>query len=241
MLKPAREAAGVTVAMVYDGLRLLSPNYFYLTTALICAAVSASIRSSWTVVGTIGIDLMGIALNVELDPAITAAAVLSGAYFGDTASPPSDSANLAAAVAGVDLYEPCLRNVLTSLIALARALAVFWLLGPPRQLRCRRRDGGHRACLPHYAGVIPTSCASSPWPCSRSPFTAIFLGALAGGCMAVFVAPGTVTVFSAAGETLPRWLALIKGLWLAFASGHQSNTGYAPIMSWPHAAGWPAC
>src|SRR4029077_17339083 len=117
----------------------------------------------------------------------------------------------------------------TSLIALARALAVFWLLGPPRQLRCRRRDGGHRACLPHYAGVVPTSCASSPWPCSRSPFTAIFLGALAGGCMAVFVAPGTVTAFSAAGETLPRWLALIKGLWLAFASGHQSNTGYAPI------------
>jgi Na+:H+ antiporter, NhaC family len=93
--------------------------------------------------------------------------------------------------------------------------------------------GNEMAAIEHAFHIAPVLflplVLSSPWPCSRSPFTAIFLGALAGGCMAVFVAPGTVTAFSAAGETLPRWLALIKGLWLAFASGHQSNTGYAPI------------
>jgi len=30
-------------------------------------------------VGTIGVGLMGIALNMKLDPAVTAAAVISGA------------------------------------------------------------------------------------------------------------------------------------------------------------------
>ena len=61
--------------------------------------VSASIGSSWTVVGTIGIGLIGIAVNMDLNPAITAAAIISGAYFGDTTSPLSDSSNLAAASA----------------------------------------------------------------------------------------------------------------------------------------------
>ena len=51
------------MAMVYYGLQLLSPNYFYMTAAVICAVISASIGSSWTVVGTIGIGLMGIALE----------------------------------------------------------------------------------------------------------------------------------------------------------------------------------
>ena len=68
--------SGTLAAMVYYGLKLLSPNYFYATTALICCVVSFSIGSSWTVAGTIGIGLMGIATNLGLDPAVAAAAVM---------------------------------------------------------------------------------------------------------------------------------------------------------------------
>ena len=57
--------------------------------------------------------------------------MISGAYFGDTTSPLSDSANLAAAAAGVDLYEHIRETALTSGLALAIALVVFWLLGQP--------------------------------------------------------------------------------------------------------------
>jgi NhaC family Na+:H+ antiporter len=60
------------------------------------------------------------------------------------------------------------------------------------------------------------------------PFIAIFLGALAGGVLAVFVAPERVIAFADAGE-LPSWLALLKGVWLALASGYTSVTGFAPI------------
>ena len=53
--------SGTLVAMVYYGLQLLNPNYFYMTACLICAVVAVRIGSSWTVAGTIGIGLMGIA------------------------------------------------------------------------------------------------------------------------------------------------------------------------------------
>src|SRR5271156_5454992 len=68
--------SGTIVTMVYYGLEVLSPHYFYASTALICAAVSLGIGSSWTVAGTIGIGLMGVAANMGLAPAITAGAAI---------------------------------------------------------------------------------------------------------------------------------------------------------------------
>ena len=61
-----------------------------------------------------------------------------------------------------------------------------------------------------------------------TPFTAIFLGAIAGGVLAVFVAPERVIKYADAGD-LPTWLALLKGVWLALASGYNSTTGFAPM------------
>src|SRR5512139_143078 len=71
--------SGTLMAMVYYGLQILSPNYFYMTTALICGLVAFSIGSSWTVAATIGIGLVGIAINMDLNPAVAAGAVISGA------------------------------------------------------------------------------------------------------------------------------------------------------------------
>jgi NhaC family Na+:H+ antiporter len=61
------------------------------------------------------------------------------------------------------------------------------------------------------------------------PFTAIFLGALTGGLLAVIVAPDRVVAFADAGDGIPRPLLLLKGVWLALASGYKSTTGYAMI------------
>jgi Na+:H+ antiporter, NhaC family len=47
---------------------------------------------------------VGIAINMKLSPAITAEAVISGAYFGDKSSPLSDTANLAGALVTADQY-----------------------------------------------------------------------------------------------------------------------------------------
>jgi NhaC family Na+:H+ antiporter len=57
------------------------------------------------------------------------------------------------------------------------------------------------------------------WP----PFVAIFLGALAGGVLAVVDAPERVVAF--AGEGLPHGLALLKGVWATLSAGYVSTTG----------------
>ena len=53
--------AGTVPAMIYHGVALLDPRFFYPATAIICALASVSIGSSWTVAGTLGIGLIGIA------------------------------------------------------------------------------------------------------------------------------------------------------------------------------------
>jgi Na+:H+ antiporter, NhaC family len=222
--------SGTLVAMIYYGLQLLSPSYFYMTAAAICAALSAGIGSSWTVVGTMGIGLMGVSLNMDLDPAITAAAVISGAYFGDTTSPLSDSANLAAAAGGVDLYAHVRETALTSALALAIALGVFWLLGRPGEFDASAKIDAILSAV-HITPVLflPLVIVVVLAVLKVPPFTTIFIGALAGGVLALFVAPERVIAFANAGDGVPRWLALIKGVWLALASGYVSTTGHAAI------------
>jgi Na+:H+ antiporter, NhaC family len=222
--------SGTLVAMVYYGLQLLSPNYFYVTAAAICAVVSLSIGSSWTVAGTIGIGLMGIAQAMGLNPAIAAGAVISGAYVGDKASPLSDSANLAAAAAGADLYRHLREMFVTSAISMALTLGVFWLLRRPGEFDASAEIAAMQGSF-HLSLVLflPLLLVIVLAIFKLPPFTAIFLGALAGGLLAVCVAPERVMAFAAARQGVPGWLALLKGVWLALANGYKASTGNAAL------------
>jgi Na+:H+ antiporter, NhaC family len=218
--------SGTLLAMVYYGLQILNPNYFYVTTAAICAVVSFGIGSSWTVAGTIGIGLMGISVNMGLDPAITAGAIISGAYFGDTTSPLSDSANLAAGVGGANLYDHIREVLPISIGALAISLGVFWLLGSPGSFdatdKMRAISGSFHISLVLFVPlVVVVVMALLKIP----PFTTIFTGALLGGLLAVIVAPERVLAFADPAHGVPTWLGLLKGVWQALGSGYVSTTG----------------
>jgi NhaC family Na+:H+ antiporter len=222
--------SGTLVSMVHFGLQLLNPEYFYVSAVLICAVVAASIGSSWTVVGTVGIGLMGIAQNMGLDPGIAAAAIISGAYFGDTTSPLSDSVNLAAASAGTELYQHIRETALTSTLAVSIALGVFWMLGTPGEYDASYKiamidEVFHVSAWLFLPLVVVVGLALFRFP----PFTSIFVGALVGGLLAAILAPERVVAFAQAGDDVPVWLALIKGVWLALASGYESSTGVAVL------------
>ncbi|MFC7484694.1 Na+/H+ antiporter NhaC family protein [Luedemannella flava] len=75
--------SGTIPTLVYYGIQVLSPSWYYAATALICGVIAMSIGSSWTTAGTIGVGLVGVATMVGVTPAITAGAVISGAYLGD--------------------------------------------------------------------------------------------------------------------------------------------------------------
>lgn len=55
--------------------------------------------------GTIGIALIGVATAMNLSLPIAAGAIVSGCWFGDKLSPLSDSTNMAAIAAGVEVYD----------------------------------------------------------------------------------------------------------------------------------------
>ncbi|MEI6893085.1 MAG: Na+/H+ antiporter NhaC [Colwellia sp.] len=121
--------SGTVPTMIYYGLKLLDPSWFYAAACVMCAVVSMSIGSSWTTAATIGVALIGIAQGLGLSPAITAGAVISGAYFGDKMSPLSETTNLAPAIAGSELFAHIRYMFWTTMPSIATALILFIFLG----------------------------------------------------------------------------------------------------------------
>lgn len=121
--------AGTVPSMIYYGVQLMSPDYFYLSACVVCALLGFSIGSSWTVAGTLGIGLMGIAAALNLSLPISAGAIISGAYFGDKLSPLSETTNLAAAVTSNNLFEHIQHMLWTTVPGFAITLILFFILG----------------------------------------------------------------------------------------------------------------
>ena len=221
--------SGTIITMVYYGLKLLSPAYFYATTALVCAIVAFSIGSSWTVAGTIGIGLMGVGASMNLSPAITAGAVISGAYFGDKASPLSDTVNLATATAGSQIYDHIRESLWTSIPSLAIAIILFAFMGTAGEFDATQLLAGIESKVTvsvwaFFPLLIVLVLSVMRFP----PFIAIFIGALAGAVSAILLAPEAVVAFAAAPD-LPYALALLKGAWSALSTGYVANTGVAML------------
>jgi len=121
--------SGTIPTLVYYGIQVLSPGWYYAATALICGIVALSIGSSWTTAATIGVGLVGIASLIGVSPAMTAGAVISGAYLGDKTSPLSETTILTAQMVQVDVYQHIRRQVWTSIPAFVIAFVVFLILG----------------------------------------------------------------------------------------------------------------
>ncbi|CEN45738.1 Sodium/hydrogen antiporter [Capnocytophaga canimorsus] len=121
--------SGIIPAMIYYGLMILNPTIFLFACVVICAVISVATGSSWTTSATIGIALMGIGQALGIPMGMTAGAIISGGYFGDKMSPMSDTTNLAAAMAGTDLFSHIRYMTLTTVPTFIITLVIFLLLG----------------------------------------------------------------------------------------------------------------
>jgi NhaC family Na+:H+ antiporter len=122
-------AAGVVPVMIHYGLMVLSPDWFLVASVLLSAIVALATGSSWSTAATVGLALMGVGGALNIDPGMTAGAVVSGAYFGDKLSPLSDTTNLAPAAAGAELFEHIRHMLYSTVPALIIALIGFAILG----------------------------------------------------------------------------------------------------------------
>jgi NhaC family Na+:H+ antiporter len=121
--------SGTVPTMVYYGLKIIDPSWFYAATCLVCGIVAMSIGSSWTTAATVGVAFIGIASGFEMSTAVTAGAVISGAYFGDKLSPLSETTNLAPAVAGTELFAHIRYMLWTTIPSISIALVLFLFIG----------------------------------------------------------------------------------------------------------------
>jgi Na+:H+ antiporter, NhaC family len=120
---------GIVPAMIFYGLKVLSPGIFLVATLVICSIVSIGTGSSWSTAGTVGVALIGVGQGLGVPIPMTAGAIISGAYFGDKMSPLSDTTNLAPAVAGTDLFTH-IRHMLAVVVpGYVIALIIFAVLG----------------------------------------------------------------------------------------------------------------
>jgi NhaC family Na+:H+ antiporter len=224
--------AGTAPTVIYFGLGILDPSWFYPAALVICALVAISIGSSWTTAGTIGLALMGIAQIMGLSPAITAGAVISGAYFGDKMSPLSDTTNLAPAMVGVDLFVHIRHMAWTTGPSFLIALVLFSFIGwssetiqaPVDSIESARNilDENYNIAWPT---VLPLVLLLALAMRKVSALPTIAVGALAGCVVALIWQPGLLQAFGSPDGELGGWAASIKGLFMALADGFQIETG----------------
>ena len=115
--------------MIFYGLKILNPEIFLFASCIICAIVSLASGSSWSTIATIGIALIGIGEVLGMSPGLVAGSIISGAYFGDKMSPLSDTTNLAAAMAGTDLFVHIKYMMYTTIPTFLITLLIFFLIG----------------------------------------------------------------------------------------------------------------
>ena len=102
---------GTIPTILYYSFSLVSGSYFFAMVFLLTAITGTVLGSSLTTVATVGVAFIAMAHSFDFSLAMTAGAIVSGAFFGDKMSPLSDTTNLAASVVKIDLFVH-IRNML---------------------------------------------------------------------------------------------------------------------------------
>ena len=121
--------SGVVPTFICYGIRLIHPKVFLLTSCVLCAVVSLMTGSSWTTIATVGVALIGIGHAEGFSDAVTAGAIISGAYFGDKISPLSDTTVMASSVNRVGLFDHIHYMYLTTVPSMLVTLVIFTVMG----------------------------------------------------------------------------------------------------------------
>jgi NhaC family Na+:H+ antiporter len=228
--------AGTAPTVIYFGLGILDPSWFYPAALIISALVAVSIGSSWTTAGTVGLALVGIAQIMGLSLPITAGAIISGAYFGDKMSPLSDTTNLAPAMVGADLFVHIRHMAWTTTPSFAISLILYSVIGwnsEAVQAPIESIDAARNILAANYTiawpTILPLALLLTLAMRKVPALPTIAAGALSGCVVALIWQPDLVRAFGSPDGSLSSWAASIKALFMALADGFQIETGNASL------------
>ena len=236
MLAGSWMVSGIVPTLIYYGVQLLSPQFFLVCACLICALVSLLSGSSWTTIATIGVALLGISHALDINEAMAAGAIISGAYFGDKMSPLSDTTILASSSTGVDIFTHIRYMMFTTMPAFLLTLIIFAAIG-------FGKGGDDVLHVSQFTHGLDATFNISLWTLLVPVLTAfliarripsvivLFLSALMAGVTALILQPhllmqiGAPSDLSQLGETS----ALIKGLAITYYGATAVDTGNAEL------------
>ncbi|RSD28256.1 Na+/H+ antiporter NhaC family protein [Mesobacillus subterraneus] len=130
MLVSSWIAAGTIPTLIYLAFELVTGKWFYAIVFLVTSVVGLSIGSSLTTSAVIGVAFIAVSETLGLSLAITAGAVVSGAFLGDKMSPLSDTTVLASSTVKADLFDHIKNMSWTTIPALLVSLVLFAVLSP---------------------------------------------------------------------------------------------------------------
>ncbi|MDY0406275.1 Na+/H+ antiporter NhaC [Virgibacillus sp. 179-BFC.A HS] len=210
--------SGTIPALIYTGFTLVGGTAFYAIVFAVTSLIGVSLGSSLTTTATIGVAFIGIAHAMDASMAITAGAIVSGAFFGDKMSPLSDTTNLASTVVNVDLFEHIKHISLTTIPAFIISFVVYMLLSPDKSISLSQSADYQNALM--NTGLMH-------WT-SWLPLVLLII-------CTIFKVPAFISL--AASSLLATGLALINQnigwsqVWGTWFAGYEAHTNFEPVNS----------
>lgn len=146
---------GIIPSIMVLGFKSINGQFFVPSVFIVCAVIGTAIGSGFTTISTVGIALFGIGVSMNINSALMAGAIISGAVFGDKMSPLSDSTNLSSAVAESELFAHIKNMMWSTIPAFFVSLLLFWLLGNGGQM--------HAAKIDHTVQILEQNFVISWW------------------------------------------------------------------------------
>jgi NhaC family Na+:H+ antiporter len=227
--------AGTIPTIVSYGLAFLRPVIFLATIALICGLVGVVTGSSWTTAGTLGVAFVGMAPILGMSSAMTAGAVISGAYMGDKMSPLSETTVLVPELVGGVTVNQHIRGMWKTVgPAFALAFLIFVGIGFAQHNATGPIDtSAARGELAAVYNIGPINLLPLVLLVVLSlrrvpPFLAILGTALFSGVLASFTQPDVVKAFVGKPHQ-GAFLNGVEAIYKAMANGHVAHSSNETI------------
>jgi len=226
--------SGTIATVVYYGVKYIDPSWFYFAAALLTGLIGIVTGSSWTTAATIGVAFVGMANAIGASSAITAGAVISGAYFGDKMTPLSETTILTPQIVGSNVYAHIRSMAKATVPAYLLSLVMFFLIGWLNETPIPPVDTAEAlAALESVYNIslwtlLPIAVLLLLGLRKYPAFLSILIGTLAGALVAVVLQPQVVIDF-AYDANLVAPMIMLKGVWLVMANGFVLSSGVPEI------------
>lgn len=238
MLAGSWMISGIVPTLIYYGVQIMSPQFFLVSSCIICALVSLLSGSSWTTIATIGVALLGIGHALGVSEAWTAGAIISGAYFGDKMSPLSDTTILASSATGTDLFVHIRYMMFTTMPTFLITITIFFITGLGNEADAELHVGEYTEGLAHTFNIslwtLLVPLLTGVLIARRVPsLIVLFASSVMAGIVALILQPHILTeIATGASQAINSKFLIadsIKGLAITYFGATAVDTGNASL------------